>query len=105
MRKIVYEFHQEWCETEGQFYAERFAFEASSEARKAHSGAKQFLWASGKARPSVTDLYAVTMDVDEGGRGRTVSSDIIADGAIKEPPQQQTMTKEEVKQAVSDLPF
>ena len=105
MRKIVYEFHQEWVADKGQLYAERFAFEASSDARKAHSGAKSFLWAKDKARPSVTDLYAMTVDVDEGGRGRIVSTDIIADGLVHEPPAQQEMTREEVKQAVRDLPF
>lgn len=105
MRKILYEFHQEWVADKGQLYAERFAFVVSSNARKAHSEAKTFLWAKDKARPSVTDLYALTMDVDEGGRGRIVSTDIIADGLLYEPPSQQTMTRDEVKQAVRDVPF
>ena len=91
MRKLVYKFCTEWVEEQGQLYSDAHYFEASSEARKAHAGAKQFLWAGGKARPSVTDLYAMTVDTDESGKGRLVSTDIIADGDCEGPSVQEAV--------------
>lgn len=92
MRQIRYQFHTEWSAPEGQLYAQPHYFEAAGEARKAHSGAMDFHWAADRDRPSVSDLYAVTLDTDDAtGRSVAVSRDIIADGRVWEPDPQQTV--------------
>ena len=91
MRKLEYKFSNEWVEERGQLYSEAYYFETSSEARKAHAGAKQFHWAVGKRRPSVSDLYAMTVDTDGSGKGRLVSTDIIANGDCEGPAVQATL--------------
>ena len=92
MRQIRYTFHTEWCADEGQLYADAHHFDAAGEARSAHKNAMEFHWAGDKARPSVTDLYAVTLDTDDAtGKSVAVSRDIIADGKVWEPDAQQTV--------------
>ena len=91
MRLIKYVFHNEWCADQGQLYSEMFEFETAGDARKAHKGAMEFHWATDRNRPSVTDLYAITLDKDDiSGRSVAVSRDIIADGKVWEPDPQQT---------------
>ena len=81
MREIRYQFHTEWCETAGQLYALRHDFDTGTDARKAHQAACQFLWATGKHRPSVSDLYAITRDTDPNtGRSQVYATDTIANG-------------------------
>ena len=85
MRQIRYQFHTEWCADKGQLYSHPHYFEVAGDARNAHSGAMEFHWAKEYLRPSVTDLYAVTLDIDDAtGRSMAVSRDIIADGKVWE---------------------
>ena len=88
MRHIKYEFYTEWCESAGQLYALRHDFESGGDARKAHRHALEFLWATSKDRPSVSDLYAITFDRDEAtGRTSTFGRDAIQNGARRESRQ------------------
>lgn len=85
MRQIRYEFYTEWCADKGQLYAQRHDFDSGQDARKAHGNALEFLWAGSKARPSVSDLYAITQDRDEAtGRVSTFARDSIATGGTRE---------------------
>jgi hypothetical protein len=89
MREIRYQFHTEWCEDAGQFYAALHEFDASTDARKAHGAALGFLWATGKLRPSVSDLFAITVDKDPTtGRSQTYARDTIANGQTRASRQQ-----------------
>jgi hypothetical protein len=88
MKTIQYRFHTEWCEDAGQFYAHRHDFDRVSDARNAHRAALAFDWANGKQRPSVSDLYAVTIDKDETtGRTSVFGTDPIQDGARRQSRQ------------------
>jgi hypothetical protein len=85
MKQLRYRFHTEWCENAGQFYGDRHDFDRVSDARNAHNAALAFAWATDKLRPSVSDLYAVTIDKDETtGRTSVYGTDSIQDGARRE---------------------
>lgn len=85
MRQIRYRFHTEWCEDAGQFYAHRHDFDSVSDARNAHTSALGFMWATRKHRPSVSDLYAITSDVNaDTGKAQVMHSDTIAPGIRRE---------------------
>lgn len=84
MKVINYRFHTEWCADAGQFFAHRHDFDRVTDARTAHRAALAFDWATGKHRPSVSDLYAITTDRDETtGRTSTFGSDSIQTGAAR----------------------
>ena len=87
MRQTRYEFWHEWCEAEGQLYAELHVTDAIGDARRRHDGALTFEWAKGKRRPSVSDLYAVTSTLDEATKRSRLDGRVsIATGAVYYPP-------------------
>jgi len=65
MESTRYECWHEWVDDAGRLYADPHHFDTLGDAKRAHSGALTFAWAAGKERPSVSDLYAVTMTRDE----------------------------------------
>ncbi|HEY7821757.1 MAG TPA: hypothetical protein VIG24_02930 [Acidimicrobiia bacterium] len=86
MLQTRYEFWHEWVLKTGQLYADAHHFDTVADARKSHASALAFDWAAGKHRPSVSDLYAITMDRDESsGRARLNGRVAIAHGARHEP--------------------
>ena len=88
MRQTRYEFHHQWTGEAGQPYAYRNEFPTPDLARRSHRGSLSFDWASGKSGASVTDLYAVTTDMDETvKRSKLVSSIAIADGQHRDRTQ------------------
>jgi hypothetical protein len=81
MRSVYYVFHTEWSDDRGLFFAQRYDFKQASEARNAHNGSLRFLWAEGKQNPSVSALYAITVDTDEKtGRAKIYGRDLIQEG-------------------------
>lgn len=85
MRTVYYAFHSQWVDDRGMFFAQRYDFAQSSEARNAHNGARQFFWAEGKNSASVSALYQITVDTDEKtGRATIFGRDQIQPGKSKD---------------------
>ena len=69
-------FHLLWRGPERQPFAERLAFTDAGSARRAHTEALTFRWATAQLDPAVSDLYASTGDREQSiadGRSRDVA--------------------------------
>jgi len=83
METTRYECWHEWVDESGRLYADPHHFDLLADAKKAHTAALAFDWATTKQRPSVSDLYAVTMTRDESdpkARARLASRVSVAKG-------------------------
>ena len=80
-----FRFWHEWCDESGRLWAEPHDFDSAVDARKAHTGALQWMWAGDKARPSVSDLYSVAFREDpDTGKKREENRTVIQDGGQRE---------------------
>lgn len=79
-----YRFWKEWIDEQGRLWAEPCDYDNASDARRIHTAAMGWVWAEGKLRPSVSDLYSVAFKEDPvTGKKREENRTTIQDGATR----------------------